>query len=123
MVNVFSFDIVNTNSEQPRMFSIKFDGQILLTKKIINCQETIQFEFDNNPGRHLLELLLIDTPGSKAKIAVGNFKINRCELVDSRLKTLFQGPTKFDGFLQGLVKFQLTIDTPVLSWQQKNRIY
>jgi hypothetical protein len=120
---MFSFDIVNTNSEQPRMFSVKFDNQLVLTKKIINCQETIQINFDDSPGQHLLELLLIDTPNSRAKIAVGNFKINHHELVDSRLKTLFHGPAKFDGFLQGLVKFELPISTPILAWKQKNQIY
>jgi hypothetical protein len=123
MKNILCFDIVNIHCEQPRAFSVKFDQQIIVTKKIINQQETIQVEFDNQPGQHLLELILIDTPNSQAKIIVGNFKLNQYECVDSRVQSFFQGPTRFDGSLQGLVKFELTIETPILPWQQKTRIY
>lgn len=123
MKNILCFDIVNAHTDQPRMFSVKFDQQTIVTKQIINQQETIQIEFDNQPGQHLLELILIDTPDSQAKIIVGNFKLNQYEWVDSRLQSFFQGPRRFNGALQGLVKFELTIETPIMQWQQKTRIY
>ena len=127
MKNILSFDIVNIHNDCPKIFTVRFDKEIVATRISIPTQETIHFEFSDRPGNHVLELALIDVPGSNAEIVVGNFKINHHECVDSKISSLFWVPGKdngqFKGSLKGLVKFELLIDTPILPWQQKTRVY
>lgn len=123
MKNILSFDIINIHATQPKMFTVRFNKDIVISKTVISGQETITIEFDNAPGQHLLELLLIDLQNNGSEIVIGNFKINHHECIDSRVNRLFKGPAEFDGSLKGLVKFELLIDTPILAWQQKKRIY
>ena len=122
-VNNLSFDIINVHSDQPNWFVIKFDNNIITTKKIITSQETISIEFSNIPGNHVLEMGLLTVADSKAGIAIGNFKINQFECVDRWLFDEFKSSTNFDGVLLGTTKITLDITTPILQWLNKVKVY